>query len=245
MRNIKSNFLWIIVYMIIVASLTFLYLRHSMKVSLLGGFKFTLADYFVDVSGTLFFGIELMIVNVFLLLHLFKNDFSTMFVLKQKSKKLLWLKEVYKSILFSLFSTIYLLLCTYGVGGLLCSSYINWDRRRSIFFGETNMICSDIKFINVVMAFFIISFIRILVITLLTMLIYWITNKSSIPLIVIITVGIVDYYCPIFYRLISIYYTKWVNPINMAIGLIYGIFLMISIIYVGMFKADRKEFLNE
>ncbi len=204
-----------------------------------------MADYFVDVSRTLFFGVELMIANVFLLLHLFKNDLSILFVLKQKNKKLLWLKEVYKSVLFSLFSTTYLLLCTYGIGGLLCSSYINWDKRRSIFFGETNMICSDIKFINVVMAFFIISFIRILVIALLTMLIYWITNKSSIPLIVIVTVGIFDYYCPIFYRLISIYYTMWVNPIKMAIGLIYGIFLIISITYIGTIKAERKEFLNE
>jgi len=231
--------------MIIVALLTLLYLRHSMKVSLLGGFRLTLADYFVEVSGTLFGGIQLMIVNVFLLLHLFKNDFSILFVLKQKSKKLLWLKEAYKSVLFSLFSTIYLLLCTYGIGGLLCTSYINWDRRRSIFFGETNMICSDIKFINVVMVFFIISFIRILGIALLTMLIYWLTNKSSIPLIVIVTVGIVDYYCPIFYRLISIYYTMWVNPLKLGIGLIYGTFLIISITYIGVIKAERKEFLNE
>jgi hypothetical protein len=186
-----------------------------------------------------------MIANVFLLLHLFKNDFYTLFVLKQKSKKLLWLKEVYKSIIFSLCSTIYLLICTYGIGGLLCTSYINWDKRRSVFFGETNIICSDIKFINVIVAFSLVSFIRILVIALLTMLIYWITNKSSIPLIVIITVGIVDYYCPIFYRLISIYYTMWVNPIKIYIGLIYGIFLIISIVYIGVLKADRKEFLNE
>jgi len=82
----------------------------------------------------------------------------------------------------------------------------------------------------------------------LSLLIYWLTNKKLLSLIIVITLiffELQSFNIYIFYNIVSIDYGRWIKPFGIISGIAYGIGLMLILIYIGMLTGRRREFLNE
>lgn len=235
-------------YTIIIPILLFLNFGQSTQVYIRSELSYSMADHFVrSISGSIS-SLTIIPALVILFFFLIKNDFNSIFVIKQLSRKRFWLKQVYKAGLFAFFMTIYISLIAYLLGGLLSPEYINWSSKDSVFFSVNKVIAPDISILKVIITFSITYLIKVLVMCTLALLIYWLTNKKFISLIIIIALGLVEvqsFNINIFYTIININYGFWIKPFGITSGIAYGIGLMLILICLGILTAKRKEFLNE
>ncbi|MEG2935093.1 MAG: hypothetical protein RR844_01235 [Clostridium sp.] len=244
----KCNWILVTVYIIIIPILLFLNFGQSIQVYIRSGVSYSMADHFVrSVSGSIS-SLTIIPALVILFFFLTKNDFNSTFVIKQFSRKRLWLKQVYKAGLFALFMTIYITLISYLLGGLLSPEYINWSSKDSVFFSVNKVIAPDISILKVILTFSITYLIKVLVMCILALLIYWLTNKKFISLILILALTLIEaqsFNIDIFYTVININYGLWIKPFGIISGIAYGVGLMLILIGLGILTAKRKEFLNE
>ncbi len=241
LRNIKCNYLIIIGYMIILAIIILFHIRsgvftHNVQ---------SVADAFIYVSAYWFFGIEIMILANFMLFNIIKDDLRINSIIKQKSRTLLWIKQVYKISLLSIFSSIWISLCTYFFGGLMTTHFINWNNVNSIYFKINKTVCSSISLKYVITMFLLCSFIRIVLIVTISLLIYWITNKKIISWLFVVTLGFLEISVPIVCKVINIDYTAINSIYKLIIGFSYGIVLILIAIILGVILGKRKEFYYE
>jgi len=230
--------------MIIIPILLFLNFGQSIQIYIRSGLSYSMADHFVgNVSA-----FTIIPASVILFFFLIKNDFNSSFVLRQVSRERIWLKQVYKAGLFALFITLYITITTYILGGLLSPDYINWNKKSSIFFSANKVIATNISLLKVIISFFITYSIKISFMCILSLLIYWLTNKKLLSLIIVITLiffELQSFNIYIFYNIVSIDYGRWIKPFGIISGIAYGIGLMLILIYIGMLTGRRREFLNE
>lgn len=244
----RCNWILIIIYIIIIPILLFFNFGQSIQIYTRYGLEYSMADHFVSNSSATFGIFTIMPASIILFFSLIKNDFNSCIVLKQVSRKSLWLKQVYKAVLFAIFITLYITLATYLLGGLLSPEYINWNSESSIFFSSNKVVAINISILMVYISFIMTYSIKILVACILSLWIYWLTNKKLISLIIIIGLGLLEIQSisiNIFFRVININYELWVKPFGIIFGIGYGIGLSMILIYLGILTGKRKEFLNE
>lgn len=235
-------------YIIIIPILLFLNFGRFIQGYIRSGLSYSMADHFVSNGSATLSIFTIIPAAVILYFYLIKNDFNSSFVIKQVSRKRIWLKQIYKAALFAISMTLYITLATYILGGLLSPEYINWNSKASIFFSANKTILTDVSISKVVISFILTYSIKVLVMCSLALLIYWLTNKKFISLIIIIALGLLEvqsFNINIFYTIININYGLWIKPFGIISGIAYGIGLMLILICLGILTAKRKEFLNE
>lgn len=205
----------------------------------------SVADAFISVSEYLFFGIEIIISANFMFFSIIKDDLRINSILKQKSRTLLWIKQVYKISLLSIFSSIWISICTYLFGGLMTRYFINWDSVNSIYFKVNKIVCNSISLKDVIIIFFICSFVRIVIILTISLLIYWLTNKKVISWLFVISWEFLEIPVPVIGKLINIDYTVINSTDRLITGFSYGIVLILILIIVGIILGKRREFYYE
>jgi len=203
------------------------------------------ADGYIYTSVYWFFGIEIAILTNFLIFNLNKNDFNINTVLKQKSRALIWLKQVLKIGVISILASIWISICTYFASGLMTRYYINWSSVNSIYFRVNKVVCNTIDLKDVIILFLVCSSIRIFIISIISLLIYWITNNKIISWIVIVSIGVLEITIPLFYRVVSIDYQVINNSGVLLICFLYGLFLIAILTILGIPLGKRKEFYGE
>ncbi|WP_430830402.1 hypothetical protein [Clostridium ihumii] len=209
--------------------------------------QLSIADFLIAVTSARSATIILP-VTIIVFFFIVKNDFNIFFVLQEKNRKKLWFKQIYKIVLFSVFITIYVSICTYFIGALYSTSYINWNKPNSIFNFENKGLLLKVSFLKVIIYFFLVYSIKMIVMSSLALLIYWITDKKIISLVIIMAINIFErhaIFLKIFNRVISIDYKLWANKQKIILGILYGILLIFIITLIGKHISKGKEFLNE
>lgn len=203
------------------------------------------ADGFIFSSAYWFFGVEIAILTNFTILTLNKNEFNINTVLKQKSRALLWIKQIFSNCIISILTSIWIALCTYFASGLMTVSYINWNSVNSIFFKVNKVICSTLALKDVVILFLIYSTLKIFIVSISSLLIYWLTNRRIISLIFIIILGVLENSIPIIYRVINIDYGVIGDSRILMNNFLYGLLLIVVLTILGLVLGKRKEFYGE
>lgn len=205
----------------------------------------SVADAFIFVSVYWFFGIEIIILMNFILFNTIKDDLRINSILKQKSRTLLWIKQVYKISLLSIFSSIWISLCTYFFGGLMTKYFINWSNVNSIYFKINKTVCNSISLNYVITMFLLCSFVRIILILTISLLLYWVTNKKIVSWLFVVTLGFLEISVPIICKVINIDYTSINSAYRLIGGFSYGIVLILITILLGVILGKRREFYYE
>lgn len=245
-RGIKVNWVLILGYSFFLPIMLLIDYKYLITSPMQGIIELSIADFFIIITSPSSATI-IMPVTIIVFFFLIKNDFNFLFVLQEKSRKKIWLKQAYKAVLFSLFSTIYVFIITYFIGGFYSTSYVNWSIENSIFSHETKVVLLDITFLKVAVCFFLVYLLRMISMCLLALIIYWIVEKKIISIIVVMAINIFEkdaMFVVIFNKIISINYKLWIEPYRIQLGILYGVMLIVIITLLGKYISRRKEFLN-
>lgn len=247
-RDIGNNLIVSLSFIFIIPIMIFVHLVRSFGILKLYGLQYCFADCFVITADVYFFALMIVPFSFFFISHILKHDFSIPFAVRQKSKKRMWMKQIYKTFLFSFLITTYVTIWNYVLGGFLTADYINWYSQDSVYYFVNKATTDQDLFFNVVLIYFLTRLIILFFIHLSAFLVEWLTNKKILSWVLIIAVGCWDIFnrqFPILYGRLSIDYKIWENPSIILVDLIYSICAILLILFAGMASAKRKEFLNE
>jgi hypothetical protein len=247
-RGFKANKIIFLIYLVIIPILIFLNLIRRISMIQQYGVEHSLADCFVFVTDKFFFSLLIIPLSVYFLLHLLKNDLKLNFIIRQTSKKSIWIKQMYKTFLLSFFLTTYLFICTFIIGGLFSKSYINWNYNNSVYYLANKTTNEYVTMKNVIIMFIIICTLINMLINILFQIIYWLTNSTIIGWIIIFFIGSWDIFqsrFSILYGKLSINHIYWRNPFEIKISIIYATGFFLGLLIIGLKVAKRKDFLNE
>lgn len=245
-RGIKVNWILSLSYLFFLPIMLLIDYRYIIISSIRNNIQLSIADFFIVITSPRSATI-IMPVTIIVFFFLIERDFNFLFILQEKSRKKIWLKQVYKAGVFSVFNTAYVCILTYFIGGFYSTSYINWDIKKSIFYYETKAILTEVTFLKVTLCFFLVYLLRMILMCLLALIIYWIIDKKIISIVVVMAINIFErnaVYIYIFNKVISIDYELWVKPQSIQLGILYGVVLIFIITLLGKYISKRKEFLN-
>lgn len=249
LRDGRNNFLILLLYLLIFPILIFLYLLRRIKTTIVPyGVDASLADCFVFVTDKFFFALFIIPISVFLLQHLKKNDSNIFVIIRQRSRQLVWIKEVFKTFIFSLCLATYFIICTFIMGSFCSTSFFNWNRSASVYYLANNSVADNISLLNIIVIFFIFCVQILFVMNTLFQLILWITNKYVLGWIVILSIGVWDMFqqtYPVIYGRLTITHSIWERSDLINISILYGILVGLAIFLFGKSIVKRKDFLNE
>lgn len=240
-NNAKSNVKIFIFYTFSIAIIVMLHIRNGVYI----GQVRCVADGYIFTSVYWFFGIEIGILTNLIILNFFKNDFKSFRVLKQTSRWSLWVKQAIGSCVIAILASIWISICTFLASGLMSQSYINWDSVNSIYYAMNNVTCTTLDLKEVIHLFVINSSIRILIIALISLFLYWVTNSKIVSWLIIIGLGVIEISIPIIYRRISIGYENINNLHKFTNNHLLGLGLVVILLVLGIIFGKRKEFYGQ
>ncbi|WP_071396580.1 hypothetical protein [Bacillus tuaregi] len=247
--NFRDNVTILLVFIFLFPVLIFLYLMWRITNTILPyGVGASLADCFVFVTDKFFFALLIVPMSVYLLQYLNKNDFNILFILRQKSRKILWTKHMFRTFIFSSLVTTYFTICTFIIGGFFSTSYINWNSISSIYYLANNKVTDNVSILNVLVMFLIFCILLLTILNMLFQLLQWITNGYLFGWLVILSIGIWDMFqrtYAVMYGKLTISHSIWERSGYMNISIMYGIFVGLVIFIIGIVAVKRKDFLNE
>ena len=177
-----------------------------------------------------------------------KFDFYIPQLLRRKSKKEIFLIQEIKLAGMSLF---YALIYTLGVslaGIKKTESMINWGNMDSVFCINNRCTLPNISLANVIILFFIITFIRNYLLSNIVLLIQWLCENATIGVFIVICIScfeITQEKVKIMLWIFTIDYPIWVNRSRRIEMLIFGFVYLLLAFLVFKIVIDHKEFLHE
>ena len=222
------------------------------------GLGFTLADACLLLTYLpIPFEIVIVPLCVFLVLLLLKYDFNPSGIIRYQSRRELWLKRVGNACAFSALAALYLTVCSGVISIFTTKGVCNWNEKDSFFFAAMlGQADKPGEFIPQTMAvppdaakilgmLFLFSFFSIAAMSIIELLIQWLSGSYIIGFVVILVIALLDAAdIPVFYKYSSILYTQWVKNVPVICNMIYPAVWIAVLSAVGWLLAERKDFLS-
>lgn len=111
--------------------------------------RLSLADCFVEQNGSVLFCLMVLPVLLLALQWSLKNDLVPAIILRQKSRRAVWLRQIRKIGVWAIVVTV----CFEGILGVcgmfFSTSWINWDSQTSVFFIQTQQTLTGVSLAQV------------------------------------------------------------------------------------------------
>lgn len=208
---------------------------------------FTLADICKTGMDTEFSGFVITPLLLYLLHSIFRYDFLAHFILRRKSKVEIFLVQVQRVFIISGFLAVVMAAASCLTGMSLNIPMINWGSKNSMFYLATGKIAENLTFLEVLTVFILVNFVRNIIICIVSLLLYWLTETELLDYILFLGVTAVEVCFPdihILYSVLDISYRKWAEPFGYVIIFVYCSVFMVCFTGIIYFVMKRKEFRN-
>lgn len=206
----------------------------------------SVADYLVTQREYPPFYLLLLPLCMLAVQFILRHELMIAHILRVGSRRKLWMRQV--AALFKtacLFSTGYFLF-VFLFASFQSSLLINWDQTNSLFYGTVKDTLT-IPFAQVALVFLSSCFLGIMAEGLLFLLLQWLFHKSVISWIGILACACWDafmYRFPLLAGQTSIHYRRWMSG-DWSMRFMIVLALCVAGIFIGVFRAGKKEFLHE
>ncbi len=248
LRGYGDNKPLIVTYILIIPLLLLLYLNIRIKLLQETPFDYSVADCFVFLLDRFFAAFTLIPLSVFLLFQIFKNDFTVPFLLRQNSKSILWLKQIFKIIVSASLLVAYIALVAFLIASVYSTDYINWGSEQSLYYYINQASNDEAQLWQVIAMFFVMCTLLISIVNILFQFLYWLTNNRVVAWISIFFIAVWDNAQGSFFILygrLSIHQSYWYDLGDMASHLFAGLSFIVILSIGGIFIAKKRDFLNE
>lgn len=223
------------------------------------GLGFTLSDACILLTRPILFGITIVPLFVFLISVLLKYDFNSTGIIRRKSRQGLWLKQVGNICAFSALAALYLTFCSGIISIFITKDICNWNEKHSFFFSAMlaqaatdksgtvipQTIAVPPSIVEISGMLFLFSFFSIAVMSIIVLLIKWLSESYVIGFASIIMIALLDWYSvPVFYTYSSISYEQWVKNVPVICNILYPAIWIFALTTIGWIFSKRKDFLS-
>lgn len=225
----------------------FLFIVQDGEINYYGKY-YSLADCYVRMLRPIAYSILMIPFLLVCTCRSMKFDFCVPQLLRRKSKKEILIIQEIKLAGISLF---YALIYALGVGlaGIKKTELmINWNNMNSVFCIKNRCTLPNISLANVIILFFIITFIRNYLFSNIILFIQWLCENATIGIFIVICIScfeITQEKVKIMLWIFTIDYPVWINQIRRIEMIIFALGYLLLAIFVFKIVINYKEFLHE
>lgn len=238
-----------IIFLILIAILEVFYSLHHMGYMSNNDGYMSIADGFRYTASSLYLPFMILIFIIYYL-YIGRNEYNTMYVIKMKSKKYIWIYNIVQDIKYSFIYTIWISIL--GIVSFIFynreAELINWMSYNSNYSLIGRGITSNIRFSNIVIKAYLIMYFQILVCLFFSRLIVWITNNRILLVIILSAVAISDihpYYTAIFFSRFKYLLKDWGSTSFYSYRcILYLIIISVCLFLIGMAYSEHREFID-
>lgn len=243
--SVLHNYKLVILFMILFPVLILFNIKYWINYSGMYDLGLCLADCFSLITQPRFFTLAIIIGSTYLSQHLVKYDFMVNFVLLKKSRTKLWTDQLGKLGIISFSTALYLTVAIFGIGTVFSTGSINWSVENSFFYMLTENTI-QIQLWQVMLAFFLTTFLTILAVDLFMLLFKWFFKNVLIGWMILIFVVLCDMsFFSLFFDKVSIMFPKWIMHQSIYVILLYPVVLLIIVNIIALLLAGKKDFFGE
>ena len=198
------------------------------------------------MNGAVF--LVLYIVYLIYFVGLMGNFFDVQIVLRNKSRKSIWMQHVKKVIEVNAVTAFIWVLVGFVSGKIHSTDLLNWSEAGS-FYSYTTGMPESICELNAVSIIFVAYFTIMLSLNILSCIVllgYWLFDNVFFSMIIILATGFYDSWIAknsLFLKRLLIYGDVWADTKWIAGNVLSLMIIACTIFYIGLKLADRKEFI--
>lgn len=210
--------------------------------------SYSVADYLVALQKTQIFGFYTAPILVILFQLLFRQEYNACLILRRESRRKIWGIRAFMAVCFAAMASVWHQLTAVMVGGLTTESFINWSDYGSLYFIQTEKHLNDVTFGAVLAVTTSALLLKIAALCLITLTVESVAKRKELaPGLVLLAAGS-EYYlrnipAPIFFEMISVSYLRWTKYEKIAIGITYGVTLIVILWGIGHRLEERRDYL--
>jgi hypothetical protein len=210
------------------------------------GYFLCYGDCFCSVCIASVLGLFFVPFVFFMACFLSERIFSSQMILRLKKRETVWNLQVIVLIKTAFYCSIYLTAWTAFLGTFFSNQILNWNKQRSIFFLTTQATVGSYSIGEIVLLFWLCSFLLFAAIPLCALLTQWISGKEIVGWLYLILITGWNMASP--FKLLSgklyLWYRSFLEPSIFAVGIFGCIGLIFVLWMIGKKQARRKDFWN-
>lgn len=247
-RGIKifanTKYKTLVVVVISTISILVLEVQMLLRFSSANQIELCFTDLLCNLTSIKFFGLFLVPLYLLITMNLINDDFRIPMIIRQGRKEHLWDQQVGKIITISIIVCLNAFLVLWLISKSLKMPLLNWDQLNSMFFYLTKKTIEKNLF-GIIPVYWVFNFLMCCFVNISFLFIVWITGNQLSGWILLLAFHWNEAFgFSIFYKTVTLYYTPWLNTIDVIQSLLIPIALIIFICFGGRIYSKLKEFYN-
>ena len=203
------------------------------------------ADVLCQATRSYFFRTVVGLITVYYVLCMTKYDFTVPFILRQKDKRRMWLRQSGRIAGVCLFTSAYAVAALCIEGRLTGMDWMNWGDVHSRFYLATETLRPDIPFWRVWLLTGAGIFLMLFFLCMLWLLCRWLTNRHIVGwLVMLLWISIDGEWAFLFIGRLDFTPISWVGSVPPEMRFLPIAVGCLTVLAGGLFYAKRKDFLN-
>ncbi|SEW01751.1 hypothetical protein [[Clostridium] fimetarium] len=190
--------------------------------------------------------IILFIIISFWHMHIAKDDFASLIVVRYHNRAEIWLKQCKRIAASCAMFSLYIEMIGVISGIQYSDDLLNWDKTNSYFSIVTQM-TSEVKSWQVLIGSFVNVWLAMTVVIMIVIGSYWLFNTYIWGMCLLVATSFTDSWTslpPFFLKRFIVSSKDWCSPEIVVIKIICLIVIAILIVMIGCFISRRKEFIG-
>lgn len=211
-------------------------------------FSHSIVDGFIIVNHIYIVGFLIIPCSLIMTMIIFKNDFRQNYLIRQTRREKLWIKELLQISLINIPFILFITTSVIVINYIFTRDWINWNIEESVYFAANRTI-SDISLLTVISTYIINTFLLLILMNVIFLGLYWLTNYYQISWLIYISIFIWDMVMfkemNIIYKRLLMGYKYWQEyPSRLTDTLCFILILFALVLFLRNF-FKRKEFMND
>jgi len=210
------------------------------------GYSLCYADCFCLICVAQVVGLFFIPFVFFMTCFLSKRIFSSQMILRLKNRETVWNLQVIVLVKTAFYLSTYLTAWIAFLGTFFSNQLLNWNKQRSLFFATTQATIGSYSIWEIILLFWLCSFLLLITIPLCALLTQWISGKEIAGWLYLILITGWNMVSP--FKFLSgklyLWYRSFLEPSTFAVGIFGCIGLIFVLWMIGKKQARRKDFWN-
>jgi len=236
--NIKMTWIVVVLLGAVAYALNIRFLSRATAVScILDGVRINM--YMANI-------IILFIITAFWHMHMAKDDFASLIVVRYHNRAEIWLKQCKRIVVSCAVFSLYIEMVGVISGIQYSNILLNWDKSNSYFSIVTQM-PSNVKIWQVLIGSFVNVWLAMTIVIMVVIGSYWLFNTYIWGMCLLVATSFTDSWTslpPFFLKRFIVSSKDWCGPEIVMIKIICLIIIAILIVIIGYFISRRKEFIG-
>ena len=203
------------------------------------------ADELIMFQDQWRFGIMLFPVFVFLILKSSKESLNLQQLIRYRSRKQMFRKQILEGAGYALFITAVMMAVETLFARAMTESFINWDQIDSLYYSQTGTVVETSFFVifGMIFVMYLVKFVQIFMV--MEVLLWCPKYMPVLWILLVLLAGVSSWKFAGYYQIFSVQTTSWSSPLRVGGVFLLGILVNLAEYFAGVRFISKRDLYGE